>query len=299
MLLSERSRARSASTARSRSTRADQKQSAVMACLAIVAGRARLTSRRRARSSSPTTSACRRSRCTRSTTFYNMYNQQPVGTLQAQRLHQPAVPAARRRRRAASTWSTTLGIEMGEHHGRRHVHAAGRRVPGRLRRRAGDAGQRPHDVQLHERRKARRAGRRRCASHAGDEHERDASICRSSRPRASRPASTAATSSRRSTPASTARNWRLTDYEARGGYQALQQDPRRDGGATLTPEQVIAEVKASALRGRGGAGFPTGLKWSFMPRQFPGAEVPGLQFRRRRAGHVQGPRHPALQPAHA
>ena len=38
----------------------------------------------------------------------------------------------------------------------------------------------------------------------------------------------------------------------------------------MTPEQVIAEVKSSALRGRGGAGFPTGLKWSFMPRQFPG-----------------------------
>ena len=40
----------------------------------------------------------------------------------------------------------------------------------------------------------------------------------------------------------------------------------------MTPEQVIAEVKTSALRGRGGAGFPTGLKWSFMPRQFPGAK---------------------------
>jgi NADH-quinone oxidoreductase subunit F len=38
----------------------------------------------------------------------------------------------------------------------------------------------------------------------------------------------------------------------------------------MTPEQVIAEVKLSALRGRGGAGFPTGLKWSFMPRAFPG-----------------------------
>src|SRR6204780_1353130 len=37
----------------------------------------------------------------------------------------------------------------------------------------------------------------------------------------------------------------------------------------MTPEQVIEEVKASALRGRGGAGFPTGLKWSFVPRTSP------------------------------
>ncbi len=68
------------------------------------------------------------------------------------------------------------------------------------------------------------------------------------------------------------RNWRLADYESRGGYQALRRILGKDGGEGLTPDQVIAELKTSALRGRGGAGFPTGLKWSFMPRQFPGAK---------------------------
>ena len=73
-------------------------------------------------------------------------------------------------------------------------------------------------------------------------------------------------------------NWSLKDYEARGGYQALRKILGMDGSAPnpetgvagMTQDQVIATVKESALRGRGGAGFPSGLKWSFMPRQFPG-----------------------------
>jgi NADH-quinone oxidoreductase subunit F len=61
-------------------------------------------------------------------------------------------------------------------------------------------------------------------------------------------------------------NWDLKGYEARGGYQAL----RRIVNEKMTPDAVIAEVKKSALRGRGGAGFPTGLKWSFMPKNYTG-----------------------------
>ncbi len=57
-------------------------------------------------------------------------------------------------------------------------------------------------------------------------------------------------------------NWRLSDYVARGGYEAL----KRILHGKTTPEQVISEIQISSLRGRGGAGFPTGLKWSFMPK---------------------------------
>ena len=61
-------------------------------------------------------------------------------------------------------------------------------------------------------------------------------------------------------------NWRLRSYEKPGGYAAL----RKILAKKIKPEEIIEEVKKSALRGRGGAGFPTGLKWSFMPKGYEG-----------------------------
>lgn len=60
--------------------------------------------------------------------------------------------------------------------------------------------------------------------------------------------------------------WRLSTYRGAGGYEALQ----KIFNEKIAPDAIINELKKSALRGRGGAGFPTGLKWSFMPRHFDG-----------------------------
>jgi NADH-quinone oxidoreductase subunit F len=57
----------------------------------------------------------------------------------------------------------------------------------------------------------------------------------------------------------------LDAYRADGGYRALQKAVQE-----LTPAQVVDMVKASGLRGRGGAGFPCGLKWTFLPKDHPG-----------------------------
>ena len=57
--------------------------------------------------------------------------------------------------------------------------------------------------------------------------------------------------------------WQLGSYEQAGGYLALRKALR------MTPAEIVTQVKDSGLRGRGGAGFPTGLKWSFIPQDNP------------------------------
>jgi len=60
---------------------------------------------------------------------------------------------------------------------------------------------------------------------------------------------------------------RLDVYVKQAGYQALEKALKE-----MTPESIIEEVKKSNLRGRGGAGFPTGMKWSFVPKDSPKAK---------------------------
>lgn len=60
--------------------------------------------------------------------------------------------------------------------------------------------------------------------------------------------------------------WTLKAYESIGGYQVLKRILKEK----TPPDEIINTLKESSLRGRGGAGFPTGLKWSFVSRDVPG-----------------------------
>ena len=88
-------------------------------------------------------------------------------------------------------------------------------------------------------------------------------------------------------------SWTLDAYRSTGGYAMLEK------ALGLQPAQIIDEVKSSNLRGRGGAGFPTGMKWSFVPKDSPKPKYLAVNADESEPGHVQGPLHPRVRPAHA
>ena len=84
----------------------------------------------------------------------------------------------------------------------------------------------------------------------------------------------------------------IEEYIAREGYFALA-----DCLLNKQPADVIDVIKRSGLRGRGGGGFPTGLKWEFASKQVSDVKLRCLQRRRRRPRRLHGPLHHGRRPA--
>src|SRR3990172_6893165 len=172
------------------------------------------------------------------------------GQAQAVRVHQSALRAFGRSG-GRRPLEEEAGHRLEPDHARRALHAQAGRVLRRLRGRSRDAGQQQEDGKLHDSR-----GDRQTACGVAEMNSAhppfdpglygpDALLMKGI----------------------TGQNWKLKDYQARGGYGAL----KKILAEKMAPDAVITEVKKSALRGRGGAGFPTGLKWSFIPPQTPPA----------------------------
>src|SRR6185503_21252096 len=147
--------------------------------------------------------------------------------------------------------------------GRRALHGARGRVPRRVRLRAGGAGEllqpRSRDAGA-DARADRGASRRRGAGARARAcvPEFQGGLARARRPRGGAGVVT--------TEARLTRNWGnpeavgIDGYVAAGGYEALRT------AVGMTDADIVEQVKASGLRGRGGAGFTTGMKWGFVPR---------------------------------
>ena len=84
----------------------------------------------------------------------------------------------------------------------------------------------------------------------------------------------------------------IEEYVAVGGYQALYKVL-----IDQNPAAVIEQIKASKLRGRGGAGFLTGIKWEFLAKAAGPREVPHLQRGRGRPGRLHEPQRDRVRPA--